>query len=64
MRLQIRKIGAPSSLVVPSELLASLHLRIGDYVRIVHGPDRSITITACSGDDAAEARSGVGSGPQ
>ena len=51
MRLEIKKIGNSTGLILPKELLARLRLEQGDSVLVTEGANRSITITPYSADD-------------
>jgi putative addiction module antidote len=51
MRLEIKRIGNSTGLILPKELLARLRLEQGDSVLVTEGPDRSITITPHSDGD-------------
>ncbi len=51
MKLDIKKIGNSTGLILPKELLARLRLEQGDQVLVSEGPDRSLTITPCNSDD-------------
>lgn len=51
MKLEIKKIGNSTGLILPKELLARLGLEQGDEVFISEGPDRTLTVTPYSGDD-------------
>jgi len=45
MKLEIKKIGNSTGLILPRELLARLKMTQGDSVFVTENPDRSITIT-------------------
>lgn len=51
MKLEIKKIGNSTGLILPRELLARLGLEQGDEVFISEGPDRTLTVTPYSSDD-------------
>ena len=51
MKLEIKKIGNSTGLILPKELLARLGLRQGDEVVVTEGPDRTLTVTPYSDDD-------------
>ncbi len=51
MRLELKKIGNSTGLILPKELLARLRLEQGDAVLVTEGPDRTLTITPHSDDD-------------
>jgi putative addiction module antidote len=51
MKLQLKKIGNSTGLILPKELLARLNLELGDEVIVSEGPDRSLTVTPHTGDD-------------
>lgn len=45
MRLEIKKIGNSTGLILPKELLARLRLEQGDHVLVTEGPDGSFTVS-------------------
>jgi putative addiction module antidote len=45
MRLEIKKIGNSTGLILPKELLARLRLEQGDSVLVTEGPDGSFTVS-------------------
>ncbi|NOT70086.1 MAG: AbrB/MazE/SpoVT family DNA-binding domain-containing protein [Hyphomicrobium sp.] len=51
MKLEIKKIGNSTGLILPKELLARLGLQQGDEVTVSEGPDRTLTVTPYSDDD-------------
>jgi putative addiction module antidote len=51
MRLEIKKIGNSTGLILPKELLARLRLEQGDSVLVTEGPDGSFTVTPHGDDD-------------
>lgn len=51
MKLEIKKIGNSTGLILPKELLARLGLSQGDEVLVTEGPDHSLTITPYVDDD-------------
>lgn len=51
MKLEIKKIGNSTGLILPKELLARLGLQQGDSVLVSEGPDRSLTISPYEADD-------------
>lgn len=51
MKLEIKRIGNSTGLILPKELLARLGLSQGDAVLVTEGPDRSITVTPYADDD-------------
>jgi putative addiction module antidote len=51
MKLQLKKIGNSTGLILPKELLARLGLQQGDSVTVTEGQDRSLTVSACAEDD-------------
>ena len=51
MKLEIKRIGNSTGLILPKELLARLGLAQGDAVLVTEGPDRSITVTPYADDD-------------
>lgn len=52
MKLQLKKIGNSTGLILPKELLARLGLEQGDEVIVSEGPERSITVSPYADDDA------------
>lgn len=51
MKLEIKKIGNSTGLILPKELLARMGLSQGDEVLVTEGPDRTISITPHVDDD-------------
>ena len=51
MKLEIKKIGNSTGLILPKELLARLGLQQGDSVFVTEGPDRSLAVTPFRDDD-------------
>lgn len=51
MKLEIKKIGNSTGLILPKELLARMGLSQGDEVLVTEGPDRTISITPYADDD-------------
>jgi putative addiction module antidote len=51
MKLEIKKIGNSTGLILPKELLARLGLSQGDSVVVSEGPDRSLTLSPYDPDD-------------
>ncbi|MFA5950749.1 MAG: AbrB/MazE/SpoVT family DNA-binding domain-containing protein [Hyphomicrobium sp.] len=51
MKLEIKKIGNSTGLILPKELLARLGLSQGDHVIVTEAPDKTLTISAYSDDD-------------
>ncbi len=51
MKLEIKKIGNSTGIILPKELLARLGLEQGDEVVVTEGPERTITITPYADDD-------------
>ena len=51
MKLEIKKIGNSTGLILPKELLARLGLKQGDEVVVTEGPDRTLTMTPYDDDD-------------
>jgi putative addiction module antidote len=45
MKLELKRIGNSTGIILPKELLARLGLEQGDALHVSEGPDRSITIT-------------------
>ena len=52
MRLELKRIGNSTGLILPKDLLARLRLEQGDSVLVTEGPERSFTISAHVDDDA------------
>ncbi len=46
MKLEIKKIGYSTGLILPKELLARLGLEQGDEVFVTYEPDRSVKLSA------------------
>ena len=46
MKLEIKKIGNSTGLILPKELLARLGLEQGDEVFVTYEPDRSVKLSA------------------
>ena len=51
MKLQIKKIGNSTGLILPKELLARLGLEQGDSVTVSEGPERTLTLSPYEQDD-------------
>jgi putative addiction module antidote len=51
MKLEIKRIGNSTGLILPKELLARLGLSQGDSVVVSEGPDRSLTLSPYDPDD-------------
>lgn len=51
MKLEIKKIGNSTGLILPKELLARMGLSQGDEVLVTEGPDKTISITPHVDDD-------------
>jgi putative addiction module antidote len=51
MKLEIKKIGNSTGLILPKELLVRLGLEQGDHVFVTEGPDRSLALTPYLDDD-------------
>lgn len=51
MKLELKKIGNSTGLILPKELLARLNLEQGDEVVVTEGPDRTITVSPYADDD-------------
>lgn len=45
MKLEIKKIGNSTGVILPKELLARLQLAQGDSIFVSEGPDRTLTLT-------------------
>lgn len=50
MKLEIKKIGNSTGLILPKELLARLNLQQGEWVSVTEGADGSITISPFDAD--------------
>jgi putative addiction module antidote len=51
MKLEIKKIGNSTGLILPKELLARLGLAQGDSLVVSEGPDRTLTLSPYEEDD-------------
>ena len=51
MKLEIKKIGNSTGLILPKDLLARLGLQQGDEVVVTEGPNRSLTVSPYDSDD-------------
>lgn len=51
MKLQIKKIGNSTGLILPMELLARLGLEQGDEVLVTEEPNRSFRVSTYDDDD-------------
>ena len=51
MKLEIKKIGNSTGIILPKELLMRLGLQQGDQVFVTEGPDRSLALTPYCDDD-------------
>ena len=51
MKLELKKIGNSTGLILPKELLARLGLQQGDSVTVTEGTERTLTISAYAADD-------------
>lgn len=51
MKLEIKKIGNSTGLILPKELLARLGLKQGDSVVVTEGPERTLSISPYEADD-------------
>ena len=51
MKLELKKIGNSTGLILPKELLARLGLAQGDEVIVTEGPERTITVSPYADDD-------------
>lgn len=51
MKLQLKKIGNSTGLILPKELLARLNLEQGDEVILSEGPEGAFTVTPFTDDD-------------
>ena len=51
MKLELKKIGNSTGLILPKELLARLGLQQGDSVTVSEGPERSLTVSPYEADD-------------
>ena len=48
MKLELKKIGNSTGLILPKELLARLGLQLGDELFVTELPDRSVKLTVYS----------------
>ncbi len=46
MKLELKRIGNSTGLILPKELLARLGLKQGDEVFVTEGPEKSVTVSA------------------
>lgn len=46
MKLEIRKIGNSTGIILPKDLVARLGLKQGDSVFVTEGPDKTLTVAA------------------
>lgn len=51
MKLELKRIGNSTGLILPKELLARLGLEQGDSVMVSEGPERTVTLSAYAADD-------------
>ncbi|MEO1281352.1 MAG: AbrB/MazE/SpoVT family DNA-binding domain-containing protein [Pseudomonadota bacterium] len=51
MKVQIKKIGNSTGLILPKDVLARLGLQQGDDVILSEGPDRTLTVSPYELDD-------------
>lgn len=51
MKLQLKKIGNSTGLILPKELLARIGLQEGDAVVVSEGPQGSLSLTRHTDDD-------------
>lgn len=51
MKLELKKIGNSTGLILPKDLLARLGLQQGDSVSVSEGPERSLTVSPYVLDD-------------
>ena len=51
MKLELKKIGNSTGLILPKDLLARLGLEQGDSVMVTEGPDRTLTVSSYTEDD-------------
>lgn len=51
MKLEIKKIGNSTGLILPKELLARLGLSQGDHVLVTEAPDGSLNVAPYANDD-------------
>ena len=56
MKLEIKKIGNSTGLILPKELLARVGLEQGDEVMVTEGPERTLTMSPYVDDDAETMR--------
>lgn len=58
MKLQLKKIGNSTGVILPKELLARLGLEQGDVLYITEAPDRSISLSPYDPDHRRDWRRG------
>lgn len=51
MKLELKRIGNSTGLILPKELLARLGLQQGDSVFVTEAPERSLTVSPYANDD-------------
>ncbi len=51
MKLEIKKIGNSTGLILPKELVTRLGLEQGDTLNVIEEPDRSFRLTPYNQDD-------------
>ena len=56
MKLEIKKIGNSTGLILPKELLARLGLKQGDEVFVTEGPDKTLHVSHYLDDDSETMR--------
>jgi putative addiction module antidote len=50
MKLELKRIGNSTGLILPKDLLARLGLQQGDSVFVTEGPDKAITVSTYDPD--------------
>lgn len=51
MKLELKRIGNSTGLILPKDLLARLGLEQGDSLVVSEGPDQTLTLTRYAEDD-------------
>jgi putative addiction module antidote len=50
MKLEVKKIGNSTGLILPKELVSRLNLKQGDWLQVTEGADRSIRLSTFNPD--------------
>ena len=59
MKLELKRIGNSTGLILPKELLARLGLKQGDEVFVTEGPEKSVTVSAYDPEHAKVLENGL-----